>query len=77
MSWLFGLRKDPVPDLSSLGIPTDPTGGQGEGQPAAGGGASGSGSNDDRKSMSYRFDSTALERAAKAARELEQSGMNI
>ncbi|XP_055946210.1 ATPase family AAA domain-containing protein 3-B-like [Argiope bruennichi] len=74
MSWLFGLRKDTPPDFSNLGIPSDPTGGQtGEGQPAAGGSGSGSGSNDDRKASSYRFDSTALERAAKAARELEQS----
>ncbi|GIY19790.1 ATPase family AAA domain-containing protein 3 [Caerostris extrusa] len=75
MSWLFGLRKDTPPDFSSLGIPTDPNAREpNEGQAGTGGSGSGSGSNDDRKSMSYRFDSTALERAAKAARELEQSG---
>lgn len=79
MSWLFGLKRDPVPDLASIGMnqdPADPP--SGEGQAATGGGSgSGSGSNDDRKNMRYGFDSTALERAAAAARELEKSGTKL
>ncbi|XP_054717945.1 ATPase family AAA domain-containing protein 3-like [Uloborus diversus] len=72
MSWLFGLRQNPMPDLSSTGFPPD--GSPGEGQ-SSGGGKSGSGSNDDnaKRMDAYRFDSSALERAAKAARELELS----
>ncbi|XP_015922025.1 ATPase family AAA domain-containing protein 3 [Parasteatoda tepidariorum] len=71
MSWLFGVKRDPVPDFSSMNVSS------GSGSPpenqGTGDGGSNSGSNDDRKSMSYRFDSSALERAAKAAKELEQS----
>lgn len=72
MSWLFGYgRKDEQPpDLTQFGIqPPPPAGGAGGAPP------------DDqkltkseRKAMeAYRFDSTALERAAQAARELERS----
>lgn len=77
MSWIFGYgkNKDQPPDLSQLGL----------GVPQGTGG-SGSGSGDppkdvnltqaERKAMeAYRFDSTALERAAQAARELEKSSM--
>lgn len=73
MSWLFGLRKDPVPDLSTLGSNVNV--GSGEGQPPSGAGSdSGSdGPGDKKRSEAYRFDSSALERAAKAARELELS----
>ncbi|KAL1428517.1 hypothetical protein MTO96_002885 [Rhipicephalus appendiculatus] len=74
MSWLFGIKRDQpgggeMPDLSSLGVPV-PSGGA-----AAGGGGGGGG--DDGKKPSrmegYHFDSSALERAAKAARDLEAS----
>ncbi|KAG8234582.1 hypothetical protein J437_LFUL013844 [Ladona fulva] len=64
MSWLFGIRKD-------QGNPNFPQFPQ---PPPAGGG---SGDDDDKSGKSkmeaYRFDSTALERAAKAAKELEKS----
>jgi len=69
MSWLFGLNKDKSSDidLSSFQLP-----------PAGGGGESGSdGTSKDsqgQKGMeAYRFDSAALERAAKAAKDLERS----
>lgn len=71
MSWLFGLRKDP----SSTGPIVPPTensddninNGQSQNQQPRGnvGGA--------RASDAYRFDSSALERAAQAAKELEKS----
>lgn len=80
MSWIFGYGKnrEQPPDLSQLGL----------GVPAGAGG-SGSDSGDgspkepqltraERKAMeAYRFDSTALERAAQAARELEKSSKII
>lgn len=72
MSWLFGYGnkgKQPPPDLSQLG-----------GQPpddkdAGSGGVDMSNlSKSEKKVMeAYRFDSTALERAAQAARDLEKS----
>lgn len=68
MSWLFGYRNAQPQDFSQFA------------QPPASGGAIGGG--DDvhhpppRSQMEpYRFDSTALERAASAAKELERSGM--
>lgn len=71
MSWLFGIRRD-TPGIPTEGLPppsdSDNTGG-------ASGGSGGSG-DDKRKSKSmepYSFDSSALERAAQAARELERS----
>lgn len=74
MSWLFGIKRDQpgggeMPDLSSLGV-TVPSGG------AAAGGGGGGGGDDGKKSSrmeGYHFDSSALERAAKAARDLEAS----
>lgn len=64
MSWLFGVKPTaPVPP---------PDGGQGAPPPGQGppqGAARGDGSQ-----FNYSFDSTALERAAKAAKELEKSG---
>lgn len=76
MSWLFGYgrKNEQGPDLSQFGIqPPQP--------PASGAGGSGGDNPDDskltkseRKAMeAYRFDSSALERAAQAARELEKS----
>lgn len=74
MSWLFGYgrKNEQPPDLSQFGI-QPPQAGAGD--------AGGSGTPNDpnltkaeRKAMeAYRFDSTALERAAQAARELEKS----
>lgn len=72
MSWLFGYgrKNEQSPDLSQFGIqPPSPAGG--------GGGSPPDDQNltkSERKAMeAYRFDSTALERAAQAARELERS----
>ncbi|XP_037512348.1 ATPase family AAA domain-containing protein 3 [Rhipicephalus sanguineus] len=70
MSWLFGIKRDQpgggeMPDLSSLGVPVQ-----------SGGAAAGGGGDDGKKSSrmeGYHFDSSALERAAKAARDLEAS----
>lgn len=74
MSWIFGYgkNKDQAPDLSQLGLGV-PDG--------AGAGGSGGDSQEppnltkaERRAMeAYRFDSTALERAAQSARELEKS----
>nr|CAH7751200.1 unnamed protein product [Callosobruchus chinensis] len=72
MSWLFGSRhREQGPDLAQMGL----------GIPAGAGGNSGNDppqepslSKAERRAMeAYRFDSTALERAAQAARELERS----
>lgn len=69
MSWLFGTGKPTtpggVPPGSFGGMPPDKPGADGAnqiGQPPSGG-----------KMEKYSFDSTALERAAKAAKELEKS----
>lgn len=74
MSWLFGYgrgnQQPQQPDLSQFGIPSQ-----------QGGGAGGAGDPNDpnlskaeKKVMeAYRFDSSALERAAQAAKELEKS----
>lgn len=66
MSWLFGAKKQPM-------IPT-------EGSESAGGPGAGQASGDqqltkaEKKAMeAYRFDSSALERAAAAAKTLETS----
>lgn len=68
MSWLFGYKK-PVSDLPAQG---GSTGGVGDGVPPP------STNNPDPKQFAgresiYKFDSTALERAAQAAKELERS----
>lgn len=74
MSWIFGYGKNTQqpPDLSQFGL----------GQPPASGGSGGSPDDPkppnltkgEKKAMeAYRFDSSALERAAQAARELERS----
>ncbi|CAF3631230.1 unnamed protein product [Rotaria socialis] len=73
MSWLFGYKK-PVSDLPPSGYAGgndgSPPGSNGNDKPTIG--------NDDSKMFAgrestYKFDSTALERAAKAAKELERS----
>lgn len=69
MSWLFGVKK---PDSNVELFPGFPAAGGGGGGDAGG---DGDGIKDkDKKTMeAYRFDSSALERAAKAAKELEAS----
>ena len=70
MSWIFGYRRpDPPPQDFSQFIP----------QPAPGDGGSGDapppGKTLSKSQMeAYRFDSSALERAAQAAKTLERSG---
>lgn len=69
MSWLFGLNKGQPnqPDFSQLGLPSPP---------GDGGSDDKGGSKKDSQGQSsdaYRFDSAALERAAKAAKDLEKS----
>lgn len=65
MSWIFGVKKQPampenVPDANST------TAGQASGDPQL--------TKAEKKAMeAYRFDSSALERAAAAARTLETS----
>lgn len=69
MSWLFGVKKQPVPENFS-----DPNAAAGSGVGA--GQASGDPqlSKAEKKAMeAYRFDSSALERAAQAAKTLENS----
>lgn len=73
MSWLFGYRgnQQQTPDLSQFGIQPPPAGGAGGGgvppdEPTL--------TKAEKKAMeAYRFDSSALERAAQAAKELEKS----
>lgn len=68
MSWLFGY-KTPQPQMASAG-------GSDDGQPNTAGQASGDQklTSAERKAMeAYRFDSSALERAAEAAKTLERS----
>jgi ATPase family AAA domain-containing protein 3A/B len=70
MSWLFGLNKgQPGDQIPPFPGPPD-SGGNGDDKPG------------DRQGQKiigdgYRFDSAALERAAKAAKELEKSRMAI
>jgi len=72
MSWLFGMNKNqPIPDA-----PQVPTlgGGEGGGEEGGEGAVAAVGSAEDGyRSEAYSFDSTALERAAKAAKDLEKS----
>lgn len=70
-SWLFGRRND-VPSGDLPQFPTPPTAG------TSGGGGAGESDDDRRKRMeAYRFDSAALEKAAKAAKDLESSSKKI
>lgn len=70
MSWLFGLRKDPNSELNASPR-TETASGSGDGnqQPQQSGGNN----PNSRPSEAYRFDSSALERAAQAAKDLEKS----
>lgn len=69
MSWLFGY-KTPQPQMTSAGVTDE------GGSPNTAGQASGDQklTSAERKAMeAYRFDSSALERAAEAAKTLERS----
>lgn len=69
MSWLFGMNKNqPIPEAPQVPV----LGGDG-GEGSAEGGAVAGESNTGYRSDAYSFDSTALERAAKAAKDLESS----
>ena len=74
MSWLFGVggqgqSNDPL--MPNIQLPTPPSGGDDGGDDK-----SGQGQGEKQSKMeAYRFDSAALERAAKAAKELEGSSM--
>lgn len=64
MSWLFGIKSNPAPPTAS--------GDDGSDQPNQP--ASAPLSKSERRAMeAYRFDSSALERAAEAAKTLERS----
>lgn len=69
MSWLFGIKKD-IPPLDLSGVDSV-TNTPGTGEPEKPGSGTGAGSSSG--SGAHRFDSSGLERAAKAARELEAS----
>lgn len=81
MSWLFGIRRNDT-SLPGDDLTPESPGGSGAITPppseAGGGGDRVSMSDKSRKAMeAYRFDSSALERAAQAARELERSSKYI
>ncbi|XP_051895163.1 ATPase family AAA domain containing 3 [Pristis pectinata] len=68
MSWIFGLNKGPPPAAGDQAAPGPPP------VPPPPGGGGGDGSDRDRhKDKWSNFDPTGLERAAKAARELDSS----
>ncbi|XP_025081968.1 ATPase family AAA domain-containing protein 3-like [Pomacea canaliculata] len=75
MSWLFGIGKKSQDDIPSIQLPHPPSGGGGDaaGAGTASSGGGGGGFFGGKQMDAYHFDSAALERAAKAARELEQS----
>ena len=74
MSWLFGMNKKQEPPV----FPQPPS----DGAPGGGGGGGGGGQPGEHTPRpaassameAYRFDSSALERAAQAAKDLEKSG---
>lgn len=70
MSWIFGFGNKPTPIVTGGG---DNDGGDNKNIPNQSAGATNL-STAERKAMeAYRFDSSALERAAEAARTLEKS----
>eukprot|EP00092_Neocalanus_flemingeri_P010276 GFUD01011072.1.p1 GENE.GFUD01011072.1~~GFUD01011072.1.p1 ORF type:complete len:623 (+),score=219.30 GFUD01011072.1:108-1976(+) len=73
MSWLFGLDKNNqgyIPDAPQVPV-LGGEGGEGEGPPA--GPEAVGGQDEGYRSEAYSFDSSALERAARAAKDLEKS----
>lgn len=75
MSWLFGYRNSQPQDFTQFVQPPPPAGdgggGGGSGSSGSGGGVRGGSGGSQMEA--YRFDSSALERAAAAAKELERS----
>lgn len=67
MSWLFGINNNKKPDFSDIAGITPPASGD------SGGGDDKTKNNKQQGMEAYRFDSSALERAAAAAKELEKS----
>jgi ATPase family AAA domain-containing protein 3A/B len=63
MSWLFGIKPQPTPPTDGPEAQEKP--GQGRRSAAT--------TSEDGSQFNYSFDSTALERAAKAAKDLEKS----
>ena len=74
MSWLFGVGKDQGPPVVPQNpyLPPLPPGDGGDDKNKGGDQGQG-GDKGSSKMQSYSFDSAALERAAKAAQELEKS----
>ena len=69
MSWIFGMGKDQkIPEIPPPIFPPP-----GDGGDDKGGKPGGSNQGQNSKMDAYRFDSAALERAAKAAKDLEKS----
>jgi ATPase family AAA domain-containing protein 3A/B len=66
MSWLFGYNKDSSPQLPQIPVNIGGSGDSGSGGDKSDGSSAG-------KMSAYQFDSSALERAAKAAKDLEAS----
>lgn len=73
MSWLFGLNRGQAPPPVPLDAGAGPGGAAAGGGGGAGSGASGSGDEARPKDKWSNFDPTGLERAAKAARDLDAS----
>ena len=75
MSWIFGVGNKSQGDVPQFPVPPSAgPGGDGSGDGSGDGGKKGGGGGIFGKQMdAYRFDSAALERAAKAAKELERS----
>lgn len=74
MSWLFGVNKDSAPPPSyPPQLPIPPSGGGDGGKDGDKGDKSGDGKDKSGKPVWTSFDPTGLERAAKAAKELEKS----
>jgi len=73
MSWMFGMNKNqPIPQAPQVPVLGDGEEG-GEGVGVGGVGGADNGGDSGYRSEAYSFDSTALERAAKAAKDLESS----
>lgn len=73
MSWLFGYNRNNPSDLSNFGLQVPPGTGGGGGSDQGGQNPPEMTSSQRRAMEAYRFDSSALERAAAAAKELEKS----
>lgn len=69
MSWLFGLNKGQQSDIDLSAFKLPPAGGGDD----SGSDGKGKDSQGQKTMEAYRFDSAALERAAKAAKDLERS----